>query len=63
MTERQQLALAKRSSQTEVMLMHPHKRNARGETPLHLGAIQGDVALVKGLLRRGAKVNAQDNAG
>ena len=34
-----------------------HKRNERGETPLHIGAIRGDVKQIKKLIKAGADVN------
>ncbi|XP_054887545.1 BRCA1-associated RING domain protein 1 isoform X2 [Poeciliopsis prolifica] len=39
------------------------KRNHRGETPLHLAAIKGDVDSVQELLDQGADPNLKDNAG
>ncbi|KAK1902616.1 BRCA1-associated RING domain protein 1 [Dissostichus eleginoides] len=39
------------------------KRNHKGESPLHLAAIKGDVEAVKGLLEQGADPNLKDNAG
>uniref|UniRef100_A0A8C8DMP6 BRCA1 associated RING domain 1 n=1 Tax=Oryzias sinensis TaxID=183150 RepID=A0A8C8DMP6_9TELE len=39
------------------------KRNYKGETPLHLAAIKGDVEAVKELLDQGADPNQKDNAG
>uniref|UniRef100_A0A3P9P7B9 BRCA1 associated RING domain 1 n=1 Tax=Poecilia reticulata TaxID=8081 RepID=A0A3P9P7B9_POERE len=39
------------------------KRNHRGETPLHLAAIKGDVDSVNELLDQGADPNLKDNAG
>ncbi|KAK6315297.1 hypothetical protein J4Q44_G00148260 [Coregonus suidteri] len=39
------------------------KRNHKGETPLHLAAIKGDVKTVKELLDQGADPNLKDNAG
>ncbi|XP_029935907.1 BRCA1-associated RING domain protein 1 isoform X2 [Myripristis murdjan] len=39
------------------------KRNHRGETPLHLAAIKGDVEAAKALLDEGADPNLKDNAG
>ncbi|CDQ60332.1 unnamed protein product [Oncorhynchus mykiss] len=39
------------------------KRNHKGETPLHLAAIKGDVETVKELLDQGADPNLKDNAG
>ncbi|XP_062605879.1 ankyrin repeat domain-containing protein 11-like isoform X1 [Saccostrea cucullata] len=40
-----------------------HKRNERGETPLHLAAIKGDVKQIKKLIKAGADVNVADFAG
>ncbi|XP_068003702.1 ankyrin repeat domain-containing protein 12 isoform X1 [Melanerpes formicivorus] len=40
-----------------------NKRNERGETPLHIAAIRGDVKQVKELIRLGANVNVKDFAG
>uniref|UniRef100_UPI003AAEA125 BRCA1-associated RING domain protein 1 n=1 Tax=Centroberyx gerrardi TaxID=166262 RepID=UPI003AAEA125 len=39
------------------------KRNHKGETPLHLAAIKGDVETAKELLDQGADPNLKDNAG
>ncbi|KAM9710706.1 BRCA1-associated RING domain protein 1 [Menidia menidia] len=39
------------------------KRNHKGETPLHLAAIKGDVEAVRELLDQGADPNLKDNAG
>ena len=39
------------------------KRNARGETALHVAAIRGDLEDVVALIKAGALVNAKDNAG
>ncbi|XP_077436733.1 BRCA1-associated RING domain protein 1 [Vanacampus margaritifer] len=39
------------------------KKNRKGETPLHLAAIKGDVEGVKELLNQGADPNLKDNAG
>ncbi|XP_029558297.1 BRCA1-associated RING domain protein 1 isoform X2 [Salmo trutta] len=39
------------------------KRNHKGETPLHLAAIKGDVETVTELLDQGADPNLKDNAG
>lgn len=40
-----------------------HKRNERGETPLHTACIKGDSAAVLNLLEQGAEIDASDNAG
>ncbi|NP_001123694.2 ankyrin repeat domain-containing protein 12 [Xenopus tropicalis] len=40
-----------------------NKRNERGETPLHMAAIRGDISQVKELIRMGANVNVKDFAG
>lgn len=40
-----------------------NKRNERGETPLHLATIKGDLRKVRELLNQGACVNASDFAG
>ncbi|XP_025903067.1 ankyrin repeat domain-containing protein 12 [Nothoprocta perdicaria] len=40
-----------------------NKRNERGETPLHMAAIRGDVKQVKELISMGANVNVKDFAG
>ncbi|XP_062907647.1 BRCA1-associated RING domain protein 1 isoform X1 [Mobula hypostoma] len=39
------------------------KRNHKGETPLHIASIKGDVATVEQLLENGANPNIKDNAG
>ncbi|XP_033966066.1 BRCA1-associated RING domain protein 1 [Pseudochaenichthys georgianus] len=39
------------------------KRNHKGESPLHLAAIKGDVEAVKAFLEQGADPNLKDNAG
>lgn len=39
------------------------KRNARGESQLHLAARRGNLSLVKALIESGADVNLKDNAG
>lgn len=40
-----------------------HRRNERGETPLHLACIRGDKGGVLSLIEQGADVNTNDNAG
>lgn len=40
-----------------------HRRNERGETPLHIAARKGDAKTVRSLLREGADVNCVDYAG
>lgn len=49
-----------RSSQSSPSVM---KRNRKGETPLHLAAIKGEVEAVRELLEQGADPNLKDNAG
>ncbi|KAK7109657.1 hypothetical protein V1264_013658 [Littorina saxatilis] len=39
------------------------KRNAKGETPLHVAAIKGDLSAVKELMSKGDNPNVRDNAG
>lgn len=39
------------------------RRNGKGETPLHMAAIKGDLRRAKALLKAGADVNVQDHAG
>ncbi|KAL8567849.1 hypothetical protein ACOMHN_058971 [Nucella lapillus] len=39
------------------------KRNAKGETPLHVAAIKGDITAVRELLDKGSNPNVRDNAG
>lgn len=41
----------------------PCRRNARGETPLHVAAAKGALERVRSLVEAGADVNAVDNAG
>uniref|UniRef100_A0A8C9A2M2 RAMA domain-containing protein n=1 Tax=Prolemur simus TaxID=1328070 RepID=A0A8C9A2M2_PROSS len=40
-----------------------NKRNARGESRLHLAARRGNLSMVKALIESGADVNLKDNAG
>ncbi|XP_043931656.1 BRCA1-associated RING domain protein 1 [Protopterus annectens] len=39
------------------------KKNHKGETPLHIAAIKGDIATVELLMQSGVDANAKDNAG
>ncbi|XP_067844214.1 BRCA1-associated RING domain protein 1 [Heptranchias perlo] len=39
------------------------KKNHKGETPLHVASIKGDIAAVEQLLENGANTNIKDNAG
>ena len=39
------------------------KKNERGETPLHIASIKGDVKTATSLINQGAGVNEVDNAG
>ena len=40
-----------------------NRRNERGETPLHVAAIRGDLRKVRELILKGADVNTSDYAG
>lgn len=40
-----------------------NKRNEKGESPLHLATIRGDIGAISRLLSDGADVNVQDFAG
>ncbi|XP_065828708.1 uncharacterized protein [Oscarella lobularis] len=40
-----------------------HKRNERGETPLHVACIRGDSDAVQKLIEQGAQINCGDHAG
>lgn len=40
-----------------------NKKNARGESRLHLASRRGNLSLVKALIESGADVNLQDNSG
>uniref|UniRef100_G3TZS7 Uncharacterized protein n=1 Tax=Loxodonta africana TaxID=9785 RepID=G3TZS7_LOXAF len=48
---------------TEVKTTGIDKRNAKGESRLHLAARRGNLSLVKALIESGAYVNLKDNAG
>ena len=50
------------SSQNAVVLSQK-SRNKKGETPLHLAAIKGDLALARKLINDGADPNMKDYAG
>ena len=39
------------------------RKNERGETPLHIACIKGDVKTATSLINQGAGVNEADNAG
>ena len=39
------------------------KRNERGETPLHVACIKGDLKTATYLVEQGADINATDHAG
>lgn len=39
------------------------KRNAKGESQLHVASREGNLSLVKVLIESGADVNLKDNAG
>ncbi len=41
----------------------PMSRNMKGETPLHIAAIKGDINAVNCLLKNGVDPNVKDNAG
>ncbi|KAF3821762.1 hypothetical protein GH733_009804, partial [Mirounga leonina] len=51
------------SHKPEVKTAGINKRNARGESQLHLAARRGNLTLVKALIESGADVNLKDNAG
>ena len=40
-----------------------YRRNERGETPLHIAAIKGDITNIKKLIKDGADVQLKDYAG
>lgn len=40
-----------------------HKKNERGETPLHVAARKGEHRLCRKLIEEGALINARDYAG
>lgn len=72
MSERQQLALLMQmtSSSTDGRARSPSSnlsrsrdRNERGETPLHLAAIKGDIEQISKLLAHRADPNVADFAG
>lgn len=55
--------MASSSQQLGTSATRVNKRNAKGETRLHLAAKKGDLLLVKSLIESGACVNQKDNAG
>ena len=48
---------------TEMKTSGIEKRNAAGESRLHVAARRGHLSLVKALIESGADVNLKDNAG
>ncbi|KAL5467546.1 hypothetical protein EMCRGX_G031794 [Ephydatia muelleri] len=78
LTERQQLALlmhmsdasrhtgsgeeSSPRSSSEAIRGRIQRRNERGETPLHVACIKGDLKQVTALVGQGAEINATDNA-
>ena len=40
-----------------------NRRNERGETPLHVASVKGDLIKLKSLINQGANVNTTDFAG
>lgn len=63
LTERQQMALLKKEQEAQSMIANVHRRNANGETPLHVAAIKGKSELCERLIAMGARVNVKDHAG
>ncbi|EDQ86276.1 uncharacterized protein MONBRDRAFT_38485 [Monosiga brevicollis MX1] len=63
LTERQLMRLLQERDRREQMLSNVYKRNQQGETPLHVAAIEGDLNLVRDLIKAEAPINATDNAG
>ncbi|KAM9254040.1 ankyrin repeat domain-containing protein 31 [Dugong dugon] len=55
--------LLKATCSQEVKRAEINKRNAKGESRLHLAARRGNLSLVKALIESGADVNLKDNAG
>ncbi|XP_049723705.1 ankyrin repeat domain-containing protein 31 [Elephas maximus indicus] len=55
--------LLKATCSQEVKTTGIDKRNAKGESRLHLAARRGNLSLVKALIESGADVNLKDNAG
>lgn len=51
------------AKEVQVTPSRVHKRNERGETPLHTACIRGDLRLATSLIEQGAEVNAADHAG
>lgn len=44
-------------------ILKVHKKNERGETPLHVAARKGEHRLCRKLIEEGALINARDYAG
>ena len=57
------LSATKRSTSTSGKKDKINKRNERGETPLHLATIKGDITQMQELLKQGADINIADYAG
>ena len=49
-------------SSSEAIRGRIQRRNERGETPLHVACIKGDLKQVTALVGQGAEINATDNA-
>nr|XP_023473933.1 putative ankyrin repeat domain-containing protein 31 isoform X2 [Equus caballus] len=60
---RKRQSFSKATCSQEMKTAGINKRNARGESRLHLAARRGNLSLVKALIESGADVNLQDNAG
>lgn len=56
-------AVATDSTPRSAMLRKVNRRNEKGESPLHLATIKGDVEGMKRLMKAGADVNVPDYAG
>ena len=51
------------SPRSEAIRGRIQRRNDRGETPLHVACIKGDLKHVTALVGQGAEINVTDNAG